>query len=488
MKNNIESTSKPPDPIHVAVVGGGIAGLATAYYLQTRAQAAGLPLSYTLVETDLQFGGKITTNTTDGFVIEGGPDSFISQKPWARQLCLELGLKDRLIGTNDARRKTFIVHKGKLKALPDGVMLIVPTRFIPFALSPLISPLGKLRMGLDLFIPAKRDQADESLASFIKRRLGKEALDKIAEPLMAGIYVADPENLSLQSTFPRFIAMEKKYGSLIKGMLSQIKTRAAQQKAGTLPAPLPLFMTLRGGLTELVKTLVSRLEGELLTGVGVDRLEPPTRGQKAYRLGLSNGQTRRADIVVLATPAPATADLLAPALPDVAHQLRQIRYLSTATVSLAFKRSDVTHPLNGFGFVVPKSEPCKLMACTWVSSKFDHRAPQDRVLLRSFVGGYKNQDLVELPDEKLVAMVRTELKTLMNISAEPVRQNIYRWPHGNAQYDVGHLDRISHIEAQTARTLPGLYLTGSTFRGVGLPDCIHQAEQTVERIIKKLHP
>jgi oxygen-dependent protoporphyrinogen oxidase len=482
MKKETEPMPKPQTQSHVAIIGAGIAGLATAYYLQTRARAANLSLSYTLVEKTPQFGGKIITNTTGGFLIEGGPDSFISQKPWARQLCLELGLKDRLIGTNDAKRKTFIVHKGRLKALPDGVMLIIPTRFVPFALSTLISPLGKLRMAMDLFIPAKKGDADESLSSFIRRRLGKEALDRIAEPLMAGIYVADPENLSLQSTFPRFIAMEKKYGSLTRGMLSQIKARAAQHKAGTLPAPLPLFMTLRGGLTELVNTLVGRLEGELLTGVGLDRLEPPTQGQDGYQLHLSNGETRTADAVVLATPAPGTANLLDPLVPDVAHQLRQIRYLSTATVSLAFKRSDISHPLNGFGFVVPKSEPCRLMACTWVSTKFDHRAPEDHVLLRVFVGGYKHQALVDLSDEELLTLVRAELKAIMGITAEPTRKEIYRWPHGNAQYDVGHLDRVTQIETQVAQALPGLYLTGSSFRGVGLPDCIHQAEQTVEQI------
>lgn len=487
MKKDIEPIAKKTSAqTHVAIVGAGIAGLATAYYLQTKAEAANLSLSYTLVEKSPEFGGKVVTNTTGGFLIEGGPDSFISQKPWARQLCLELGLKDRLIGTNDAKRKTFIVHKGKLKALPDGVMLIIPTRFVPFALSTLISPLGKLRMGMDLFIPAKKGDADESLSSFIRRRLGKEALDKIAEPLMAGIYVADPENLSLQSTFPRFITMEKKYGSLTRGMLSQMKARAEAQKAGTLPPPLPLFMTLRGGLTELVNTLVGRLKGELLTSVGVDRLETPTPGQGKYQLHLSNGETCAADAVVLATPAPATASLLDPLVPDVADQLRKIRYLSTATLSMAFKRSDISHPLDGFGFVVPKSEPCRLMACTWVSTKFDHRAPEDHVLLRVFVGGYKHQELVELSDEELTKLVRDELKAIMGITAEPTRKEIYRWPHGNAQYDVGHLDRITEIEAQTAQALPSLYLTGSSFRGVGLPDCIHQAEQTVEQILKGL--
>lgn len=470
-------------PSHIVIIGGGIAGLATAYYLQKQAQENNLSLTYTLVEKASHFGGKIVTSNTNGFVIEGGPDSFISQKPWARQLCLELGLGDRLIGTNDDRRKTFIVHKGKLKALPDGVMLIIPTRFMPFALTTLISPLGKLRMGMDLLIPPKTDDADESLSSFIKRRLGNEALDKIAEPLMAGIYVADPEHLSLKSTFPRFITMEKKYGSLIKGMLSQMKDRAARQKNGSAPPKLSLFMTLRGGLTELVDTLVGKLNGELLPGVGVERIDPPTGKGAPYRIILSNGDIRAADAVVLATPATAAANLLETHAPAAADQLRQIRYLSTATVSLAFKRSEISHPLDGFGFVVPKSEDCKLMACTWVSTKFDHRAPDDQVLLRVFIGGYKRQELVSLSDDELETLVRDELRKLMGITAEPTRREIYRWPHGNAQYDVGHLDRIAQIEAETTQALPGVFLTGSAFRGVGLPDCIHQAEQTVKSII-----
>lgn len=481
----METGTLSPETLQVAIVGGGITGLATGYYLQKLARAAQLPLHYTLLEKNPQFGGKIVTNTTGGFLIEGGPDSFISQKPWAYRLCLELGLQDRLIGTNDDKRKIFIVQRGRLKPLPDGVMLIIPTRFLPFALSGLISPLGKLRMGMDLFLPAKKGDADESLADFIRRRLGREALDKIAEPLMAGIYVADPENLSLQSTFPRFIDLEKKYGSLTRGMLAQIKARAAQRKAGALPPPLPLFMTLRGGLTELVTTLTDQLEGELLTGVQVKALEPPREEGGRYQLQLSNGTCHSAHAVVLATPASSTADLLSPVAPEVSRQLRQIRYLSTATVSLAFPRRDIAHPLNGFGFVVPKREPCKLMACTWVSSKFDHRAPEDQVLLRVFVGGYKHQDLVELADARLIQLVRGELQGLMGITAEPTRTEIYRWPQGNAQYDVGHLDRVTEMETRTAQILPNLFLTGSAFRGVGLPDCIHQAEQSAARIVEK---
>ncbi len=468
---------------HIIIIGGGISGLATAYYLQQQAQAKNLSLTYTLIEKQPTFGGKIITDTADGFVIEGGPDSFISQKPWARQLCQELGLQERLIGTNDEQRKTFILHKNRLQALPDGVMLIIPTRFMPFALSPLISPWGKLRMGLDLFIPSKSDDEDESLADFIRRRLGNEALEKIAEPLMAGIYVADPTTLSLQSTFPRFRQIEKKYGSLIKGMLAQQKatSKSTQPK-------LPLFMTLRGGLTELVTTLVSKLKGELLTNQTVTRLEYEPTASQPYQVQLANGQIYRANAVILATPAFVAADLLKPHHPALAEKLKNIRYLSTATVSLAFNKAEISHPLNGFGFVIPKKEDTRLMACTWVSTKFSHRAPTDQILLRVFIGGYSHEDLVDLPDDELLSVVKEELKKIMGITARPTRQRLYRWPNGNAQYDVGHLERVAEIASLVQETFPQLYLTGSAFLGVGLPDCIYQGQQTAEKVSQDFGP
>ena len=336
-------------------------------------------------------------------------------------------------------------------------------------------------MGLDLFIPPRHENGDESLADFIRRRLGQEALDKIAEPLMAGIHVADAERLSLQATFPRFIQLEQKYGSLIKGMLAQMKVRTSSSRP-----KLPLFMTLRGGLIELVDTIISKLNGELLTGQNVTALKFTANNSPSYQIRFANGQTRQAQAVIMATPAFVTADLLRPHSDLLAKKLQAIRYISTATVSLAFKRDEVSRPLNGFGFVVPKSEPCQLMACTWVSTKFDHRAPVDQVLLRVFVGGYKHQELVDLSDEALVDLVRRELNKIMGIKAQPTRQEIYRWQQGNAQYDVGHLDRIAEIEGLTRETLPGLYLTGSAFRGVGLPDCIHQGEQTAQQVIQYL--
>ncbi len=472
----------------VAIVGGGIAGLATAYYLQEKARHANLPLYYSLIESAPAFGGKISTDINDGFVVEGGPDSFITQKPAALRLCRELGLEDRLLGTNDARRKVYVLDGGRLRALPDGVMLVIPTRFTPFALSPLISIPGKLRMGMDLLIPPRRENGDESLADFIRRRLGQEALDKIAEPLMAGIHVADPERLSLQATFPRFIQLEQQHGSLIKGMLAQKARRAAPGSNGA-GRQISLFMTLRGGLRELVETLVHRLEGDLLPGTQVVGLEhvrgTPTLDEARYRLHLADGRALPADVVILATPSYTAAELVEPLHPALAEGLRAIRYVSTATVSLGFRRAGFEHPLDGFGFVVSARERSRLMACTWTSTKFSQRAPEEHVLVRCFVGGHRHEDLVNLPDGELVGIIRQELHQVMGVRAQPVLTRIYRWPQANPQYDVGHLERVDHLAALAAN-LPGLYLTGSAYRGVGIPDCIQQGEETAAAVMSAI--
>lgn len=474
---------------HVTIIGGGIAGLATAYYLQRKSGKSGIPFSYSLIESTPRLGGKILTDRMGDFIIEGGPDSFITQKPWATQLCHELGLADRLIPTNDERRNIYVLSKGKLVPFPGGYRLTVPTEFIPFALSPLISPLGKLRMGLDLVIPPRREQGDESLADFIRRRLGAEALDKIAGPVMAGIYVADPERLSLLSTFPMFAEMEQKYGSLIKAMRVSKKLTAspnASNNGSGPPAPGPsggfssMFTSLRGGMQELVEALAAQLQGDLRLGsrvIGLRRLSP------GFEVTLDSSRTLQTDAVVIATPAFIAAGLLEPIEPRLAALLRQIRYVSTATVSLGYRRTDLPTDLNGFGFMVPKSENRQILACTWSSTKFDHRAPADGALLRLFIGGDTKEHLVEtLGDEELFALAQTELKAIMGITAPPVAQRIFRWPKGNAQYDVGHLDRVAEME-QLAAAIPGLYLTGSAFRGIGLPDCIKSALATVEGLM-----
>ena len=483
----------------VAIVGGGISGLSTAFYLQRQAAAAGKPIRYTLIERAPRAGGKILTETVPGFgdepfVIEAGPDSFISQKPWALQLARELGLGDRLLGTNDDRRKTFVLNKGKPTPLPDGVLMIVPTRFMPFALSPLISPLGKLRMGMDFFIPAKRDNADETLADFIRRRLGDEALDKIAEPLMSGIYNADADMQSLLATFPRFRDIETKHGSLIRGMLAghkpapkpTAKPADGQPAAPAAPAKkMSMFTSLRGGAQELVDALVPRLTGDLRFNTGVDALaqaETP-EGQTFYRLTLSDGSTLDAAQVILATPTFASAELLRPTAPAAADLLDSIRYVSTGTISLGYRKDEVNHPLNGFGIVIPRSEKRPINAITWSSTKFDHRAPAGHVLIRVFFGGSRTPEMVDRSDEDLYDIARRELHALMGVTATPVVHRIYRWRNATPQYDVGHLERVAAIEAALP---PNVTVTGSPYRGIGIPDCVHQGLETAEQVFKAL--
>ncbi len=493
-KNNI-SRSENDTVRQVAIVGGGIAGLSTAWYLQQKALDAGLKIEYTLLEQGDRWGGKIKTETVDGygdqpFVVEAGPDSFISQKPWALQLARELGLEDQLLGTNDDRRKTFVLNNGRPTPLPDGVLLIVPTRIMPFALSPLISPLGKLRMGLDLFIPAKRDGQDETLAEFITRRLGAEALDKIAEPLMSGIYNAEAYNAeaekqSLLATFPRFRTLEEKHGSLIKGMLAGKKARSNGHDDGPGQDPnkdrpkVSMFVSLKNGTGQLVEELSNRLTGRLRLNTNISGLKKLDGG---YQLTTTSGDTFKADAVVLAIPAYGAARLIRDFAPEAAGGLYGIRYVSTGTVSLAYK-SDELNLLEGFGLVIPRSEGRLINAVTITSTKFDKRAPEDHVLLRIFFGGSRNPHMMDTGDDDLMSIVSHELEAMLGIKAQPLFRRIYRWRQANPQYDVGHLDRLSEIEDE----LPcNLFLTGSPYRGIGLPDCVRQGQETAQKLIDQL--
>jgi oxygen-dependent protoporphyrinogen oxidase len=473
-------------PLDVAIVGGGISGLSLAWYLQQAAQQQGRAITYTLLESSRRWGGKIFTNhvaASDGapFIVEGGPDSFITQKPWGVQLVRELGLANALLPTNDQQRQVFVLNRRRMTPLPEGVMLIVPTRFRPFALSPLISPWGKLRMGMELFIPAKKGETDETLADFIRRRLGAEALDKIAEPLMSGIYNAEAERQSLLATFPRFRDLEQQHGSLIKGILAARKqhTQASPATNGNGRQPSSAFVSLANGMNQLVSGLQPKLTGDCRLGVVVQTILTQPGG--GYALVLDDGRRIAAQKVVLTTPAYVAARLLTEVAPTAAHALDQIRYVSTGTISLAFKAAEFGHPLNGFGVVIPRSEQRQINAITWCSTKFEGRAPAGYVLLRVFFGGSRTPQMMEVDDDALVATVRRELAAIMGVTATPAAHWIYRWPRANPQYDVGHLERVSAIE----HALPaGILVTGSPYRGVGIPDCVHQAQQTVAKVME----
>ena len=407
------------------------------------------------------------------------------------------------------------MNRRRLTPLPDGVMLIIPTRIMPFVTSPLISVPGKLRMGMDLVIPRRRDCADESVAAFVRRRLGNEALEKIAEPLMSGIHVSDPEMQSLLGTFPRFRAMEEKYRSLILGMLAGKRARrtvalvapqANGDGTGGRPGAMPvarrgdysmgangrhglagqpgsatahspsaastLFVTLRDGLGSLVDALGKELQGEVFLGTQATALE---RQGNRYVVRTEHGQTFAADAVVLATPAYVSAQLATSIAPQLAGLLGCIRYVSTATISLGYRAADAEECLHGFGYVVPRQEHRQIAACTWTSTKFDHRAPSGMALVRCFAGGPGHEEQVDLPDEDLVRLARLEMAQLMGLQAEPVLTRVFRWRRSNPQYDVGHLDRVKEMHALCAAQ-PGLSITGSAYEGVGVPDCVHQGQ------------
>jgi len=463
----------------VLIIGGGITGLAAAYSLQELARKNHAPISFTLIEGQSRLGGKILTDTEKGFVIEGGPDSFISQKPWAMELCLQLGLKDRLTGTNRDQTATYILHNGRLVNLPEGVMLLVPTRIRPFLSTPLFSPLGKLRMGLDWIIPRKKNDDDESLAGFVRRRLGQEAVERLAEPLLAGIYAGDAEQMSLAATFPQFMELEERHGSLIRGMLARSRERGKPAPSGNEP-PTTMFMTLKGGLSELVEAIVSKLDREALTiGTDAERIHWKS-GLSTYQVRLKNGTSLTADAVIATSPAYVTADLLSETDATLVRMLREIPYVSTATVSLAYRKDSFRHPMKGFGFVAPRRERRSIMACTWTSTKFPHRAPADRALLRCFVGGAGREDIISLPEKDLVERVREDLREIMGVTEEPILSRVYRWEKANPQYPVGHLDRLAEIDDRLTR-LPGLFLAGAAYRGVGVPDCIRQGTEAAKR-------
>jgi oxygen-dependent protoporphyrinogen oxidase len=466
----------------IAIVGAGIAGLSTAYYLSKLSRQQGAPLEIILLEKEGRLGGSILTEQADGFILEGGPDCFLSEKPWALQLCRELGIEGEVIGTNQQVRRTFILWKGKLHEIPEGFMLLAPTSLRPFIKSSLFTLPGKVRMGLDLVIPRKGSTGEESLATFVRRRLGREALERIAEPLVAGIHAGDPATMSLQSTFPRFIDLEQSYRSLIWGMYQRKKQFAHLRRQHTM------FITLRQGMEGMISALEKVLPSNYISlrqeVRGLEKILWKPSEAPRYRLQIAGKKKAvDADAVVMAPPAFVAAGLLEGIAGDIAHQLNTIPYVSTATINLAYERSQIGHPLDGYGFVVPHLEKRNIMAATFSSVKFSDRAPQKQVLLRCFVGGAKNEGIVSWGDDKLLATVRGDIEEILQIIGAPLMSRIYRWLKAMPQYILGHEERLSRIEHGLARH-PGLFLVGSAYRGIGISDCIHEAELTSQQVLQ----
>ncbi len=457
----------------LVVVGGGITGLAAAHRAVELARERSAALELTLVDSRDRLGGTIATERAGGFLVEAGPDSFLSEKPWALALCRRLGVEHRLVRTDDRFRKVFVWHAGRLHALPDGFQLLAPTKLGPFVRSGLFSWPGKLRMVLDLVVP-RGTSDDESLGAFVRRRLGREALERVAQPLVAGIYTADPDDLSLTATMPRFAELERRERSIILG-LWRANRRAPQ--TGTSGARWSLFVTLQNGMEELVATIASRLPpGSVLLKHRADGIERCGRG---WRVVGGLGGALEADHVIVAAESYTASRLLRYVDPALATLLGEIPYASSATVTFGFRRADVPHPLDGFGIVVPRGERRAVFACTFSSVKYPGRAPEGHALLRCFVGGALNERVLESDDAALIASARDDLRAALGITAGPVLMRVARWTKAMPQYHVGHAGRVETIE-HCAGALPGLHLAGAAYRGVGIADCVRSGEAAAE--------
>ena len=542
------SHANPPQ--RIAIIGGGLAGLAAAHRLSELARERGVNIEVTLFESGLRLGGVIGTERVGGYLIDSGADSFLTNKPAAVNLCRRLGIEERLIPTAERHRGALVLFDGRPCPVPEGFQLMSPTAIWPMLVSPILSPWGKLRMLMEFFVSPREASPssgsvtqpstlnsqliDESLASFVRRRLGREALERLVQPLVGGIYTSDPEKLSLAATLPRFLEMERDHGSLLRATLfSNPNADSRQQTAGSrspgsLPPPQPtatdttssgarygLFAGLAGGMEDLLSALRSRVAASCdvrlnapvaqivrastpkskapltLTlspedgGEGTGKLASSTAERQRYRVELADGSTHTFDAVIVTAAAHHAAGMLVELDRELAGELHQIEYASTALVVTGHRLADVAHPLNAFGLVVPQRERRKVLAVSFSSRKFPDRAPNGSVLLRTFVGGALQPELFELPDEELISLVQAELADIFGVRGERELTRVYRYPRAMPQYHVGHLDRVARIEALTRRH-PGLALTGNAYRGVGVPDVIAGAESVANGIIDQL--
>lgn len=465
----------------VVVVGGGLTGLAAAHRIAERARAARRPIEVVVLEAKDRIGGAIWTDRRDGFTLEGGADSFITNKPRAVELCKALGLGDQLLGTDGQHRRSFVVRRGRLMPVPEGFVLMAPARIGPILTTPILSARGKLRVLMDLVLPRKADDADESLASFARRRLGRQAFDRLVQPLVSGIYTADPAELSLRATLPQFPAMERDHRSLI--LAARRQARGADRQASG--ARYGLFASLADGMDTLPKTLAAALPpGTLRTGASVRRISraEPTG---PWRVELLDGPPIEAQGLLLTTEAHASARMIDGHDPDLALRLRAIPYASSIVVQAGFRRDQVAHPLDGFGVVVPAIEGRPILAVSFTSVKFPSRAPSGTVLLRTFVGGATRPDLFDLDDPAIEGLVRRELAELLGAAGEPLLLKVDRHSRAMPQYTLGHLDRIAEIRRLSARHAR-LELAGNAFDGVGIPDCIRSGQDAADALVTAL--
>ncbi len=474
--------STSPTPRRIAVIGGGIAGLAAAHRIVELDPHCEL----TLFEADSRAGGVVSTIHEDGFQVEQSADNFITTVPWGVDLCRRLGLADQLVGTNPAFRRTFVVCRGRLHPLPDGFLMMAPTRLWPLAVTPILGPMGKLRAAMEYFIPPSESDADESMAAFVRRRLGRETFDRLVEPLVSAVYAADLEQLSVLATLPRFREMERDFGSLVRAMRHQMKNRPLSSSESG--ARYSMFVTLRDGLSSLVEAITASLPTDAVRlNSPVARIERDGEGWRVETILGAQPQavTASFDAIILATPSPVTAELLKPLDASLAADLATIVHSGTAILTLGYDDRQIGHPLDGMGAVAPAIERCVILAISFSSRKYIHRAPPGKTLLRVFVGGARRPDLAAMSDAELRPLVLDELSRLLQIDGEPCYCNIARWPGTMPQYHVGHKELVARIESRVS-ALPNIALAGNAYHGVGVPDCIHGGELAAERILSGL--
>lgn len=466
--------------IRVAIIGGGISGLTTAFYLEQE-RRRGAPVDFVVLESAPRFGGVIQTERVDGYIIEAGPDSFLSSKPWARELCDDLRLSSHLIGSRDSQRKTYVLVDGVLEPIPPGMQMMVPTKLMPVISSRLFSRSTKWAMLREYFSPPEPLPADddESVASFVSRHFKSEVVDRLADPLLAGIYGGDASLLSARATLPQMIDSECRYQSLVRGALKMRKeTPHPKDKE-----PPPMFTSMRDGMQRIVEAITRQLPRETLRcSRTVDALRTHSDGWQVT----SGGTTEDFDQVILALPAHACAKLMSEVrgAERVTEILGEFSYSSAVVVSLAYKSAEIVLP-PGFGFLVPREEAKRMMACTFVHNKFENRAPEGMALLRVFLGGIRDAEILDLSDNEIVEIVRRELREILKLTAEPQMARVFKWYKSMAQYEVGHLLRVARLEMHLQR-FPGLHFSGNAYHGVGIPDCVRIGRSAADAIMRRM--
>jgi len=481
----------------VIIIGGGVAGLGAAYKV-TRAASEGHDVEFVLLEKDRRLGGKIQTEFVPDpsekgrFIVDGGPDCFLTEKPACHRIAKLTGIFDDELPTDDSRKRTWILSRGKLHEMPDGVMMFAPTKFVPFATTGLFSWPGKIRMAMDLFIPRKKvapnEINDETLESFVVRRMGRECLDRLAEPLVGGVHASDPKQMSLAATFPRLLEMEQNYGSLLKAFIVvRRKVEEMRRKYPVRPGEKPrtFFTSFMNGMQQLTDSMANAAGRQNIhIGITVASLQRISKG--GWRVSLSDGSSINGDAIILATESWAAEPLIRPYDQTIADALASILTSSSATISMAFNESEVGFDLNAFGVLCPLIEGRALMAATYSSTKWRGRAPAGKVLLRGFVGGPHNQEIVKRSDEELVQTVLTEFRAILGLNpfAKPLFSRVFRWHLGMPQYTLGHLKRVELTEDRSTQ-IPGLALAGGCYRGVGVPNCIESGERAVSKVLSE---